>query len=136
MTKQEIFDHVSAHLLKQKTVSIHPRTHKCLYFGPGRTQCAVGCMLSAKFRFLFEGRYREYNSAPIRAFAGALLLIAADPRVNDDIRDEASEVAELVKQNVGFFRALQHVHDKEYPERWDLDLRTLAMKHKLEFETR
>ena len=51
MTKQEIFDRVSRHLLTQQCKSRTPEwdfklgRYRCLYRGPNGTSCAVGCLI-------------------------------------------------------------------------------------------
>lgn len=48
-TAQAVFDHVSAHLLAQRTRSAGPLGGGevvCKYRGPGKLQCAAGCLMS------------------------------------------------------------------------------------------
>ena len=54
-TAQEVFDQVSAHLLKQKEKSLEDG--KCRYKGPRNLLCAAGCLISdSEYRREMEGQ--------------------------------------------------------------------------------
>ena len=54
-TAQEVFDQVSAHLLRQKRKSLEDG--KCRYKGPGNLRCAAGCLISdSEYRQEMEGQ--------------------------------------------------------------------------------
>jgi hypothetical protein len=56
-TAQEVFDHISYHLLTQKAKSM-ASDGVCLYFNPGTLmKCAAGCLFTeAEYKLWFEGR--------------------------------------------------------------------------------
>jgi hypothetical protein len=58
MNKQEIFDKVARHLLRQgEKSSSHGDQMDCMYRGPGKLKCAIGCLIPDKFYdYDIEGR--------------------------------------------------------------------------------
>lgn len=108
-TKQEVFDQVAAHLLRQKMMSIN-RFGGCAYRGVFGLKCSMGCLMSdEEYHPDFEGLTWAELSAkfPIR-------------------------VPELTAEMNRFLAGLQRIHDidpvsqwKEklirYAKRWELD---------------
>lgn len=112
-TNQEIFDIVSAHLLKQNerscTVDVNG-SDPCLYRGPFMMKCAIGCLIPDD---KYEKKFEDFAlGSPI---IGPLICAAAniDP-----------EHIELPKE-------LQHIHDEMDPCCWAEQLRKTADEWKL-----
>lgn len=107
MTKQEIFDRVSGHLLTQKRQSVDSNGN-CTYRwklpdGPVLS-CAVGCLIPDNlYRPSFEGT----------GVSGLLRMV-------EPLREL------LGMENEMLLRELQWLHDKEPVDYWKVKLSTLA----------
>lgn len=62
-TAQQVFDHISAHLLRQRKRSLRSlgldakKDQWCAYRGAGQTKCAAGCLFDdSEYDPKFEGR--------------------------------------------------------------------------------
>lgn len=101
---QEVYDTVSAHLLKQNDKALNYR-NRCAYRGADGKTCAVGCLISDdEYRLAFEGK---------RVSAIASFWFGENtPRVS--------------AANVKLLTSLQRIHDSSPTEMWRRDLQELA----------
>lgn len=89
MTKQELFDKVATHLLKQRRVSRLTNSGSCAYRGVEGTSCAIGCLIPDE---LYE---KNMEGSSIR------ILMMHRP-----------DIQELIgKGNVELASRLQRIHD-------------------------
>ena len=109
-TKQEIFNQVKNHLLKQNSQSRTPGNHYssvssiCAYRGLNGNKCAGGCLIDdEEYTKDFEGK------------TWSQLLL------KDLVPDH----------HATFIRELQIIHDSYYPERWELKLKQFAESNNL-----
>lgn len=107
MTKQETFNKVALHLLKQYKPSYVPGVG-CLYRGKDGLKCAVGCLIS-------DDNYSqdlEHKSATTREVQIALKASGVD-----------------VDDSIFMLDRLQTIHDVYEPERWSHHLIETAQKY-------
>lgn len=110
MTKQEIFNKVAKHLLRQSKRSVN-EGGQCMYRGPNNTRCAVGCLIpKSAYQPAMEGRLA----------ANLLISFPAVVRCG------------LVPANMSLVQALQDIHDEVEPENWRRELMALAKRRKLD----
>lgn len=101
MTRQEIFDKVKAHLLKQNARSTGA-SGSCRYRGEHGRMCAVGCLISdAKYRTAMEG----HAARDLRSW-----LSMPSPRT------------------LALLDNLQDVHDGYEPRLWSIELADVAKR--------
>lgn len=110
MTRQEIFDHVKAHLLKQGKKAFLPGSKtKCAYRSPDGKKCAGGCLIPDElYHPAMETKiFRNvcFNFGRVKAHIGA--------------------------DNIGFVQELQDIHDCHEPEEWPYRLDDLAELYEL-----
>ena len=101
-TAQAVFDHVSAHLIAQHVRSAGPLGGSevvCKYRGPGKLQCAAGCLMSDE----------EYD----HSWEGL------------DWRNLV-ENGLVPKTHLNLILELQRLHDGTDPANWPSALRTMA----------
>lgn len=133
MSKQEIFDKVSAHLLKQNTKSRLPAEYfsattaasmsvasACAYRGVNGTMCAAGCLIKDEF----YTKALEGHSVNDQSVQTALTSSGVD---NDGAWKG------MISFNMTFIRELQLVHDSYEPHEWHDHLEILAKCHSLHF---
>jgi hypothetical protein len=106
MNPQRTFDRVAKHLLKQGCKSHHPMKG-CLYRGPRKTMCAIGCLITD----------REYDKKMENKCVSSLLKYF--PKLH-----RFAKVESLLDY-------LQSVHDKNEPENWKEELRGVARRFNL-----
>lgn len=117
MTQQEVFDRVSAHLLKQMTRSSYEST--CLYFGPQGANCAVGCLLPPELRPFFEDdKYTTLNYCTLGSLPVELESLVEDGVLSGNLASEVSEIVSVLRQHRPLLVRLQKVHDDYDPEDW------------------
>ncbi len=104
-TKQQIFEQVATHLLKQNAKSMNGLS--CAYRGDDGLSCAAGCLIADD----------EYNGE----FEG----IAWHSLV---------EKFDLPKRNDGLIQALQHIHDRVDVDNWRNSLRQLGQSYRLKYD--
>lgn len=106
--KQEIFDKVSEHLLKQSRRSMNERGC-CLYRGLDNTMCAIGCLIPDEYyNSKLESNSIEYNCS------------------NDEFIGKLFETTKL-----SFLTSLQVVHDFSDIEDWKEELNSVAEEFNL-----
>ncbi len=110
-TKQETFDIVVRHLLKQGAKSID-ETLICRYRGPNGSQCAVGCLIPDE---RYSERMEETTLVTELGFTEVGLLM-----------QELGHCTDLCLQ-------LQKIHDCEPPDSWLFELQELAKREGLKF---
>ena len=107
MNKQEIFDKVATHLMKQMCQAKHG--YFCKYRTEEGLRCAVGCLIPDHlYSPNLEGKKVEKEE-----FTPILKALGIRP------------------DNVGFLSALQSIHDYSFVSDWRKDLERLALKHHL-----
>lgn len=100
MTKKEIFDIVSNHLLNQKERSI--KDGYCSYRGERNLKCAIGCLIED----------HEYSEDMEKHNVYTLKI--------------KERLPERLVEHVSFLYTLQNIHDQEKVEDWDLKLKELS----------
>lgn len=114
MTKQETFDTVAAHLLKQGKRSMSgPRT--CLYRGPDGMKCAVGCLI------------------PDDLYRSSLEGIAVVDILSDEVTTEVGRLMKSLGHDLTLCGELQWLHDQIEPDLWEGHLKVLASRLGIEF---
>jgi len=111
MNKQEVFNTVSEHLIKQgvaATIGL-----KCSYRTPAGLKCAIGCLIKDEFYTPALENHTILDITVQNALCNSLGITG------------------LVPTDVGFLSALQDTHDSSCPSDWKLDLANIAHKHKL-----
>lgn len=110
VTDQEVFDHVSKHLLSQGCKSVrydenekYSNTH-CLYRGPNGTKCAAGCLIDDT----------EYDVEMENLTWNTLCQRKIVPLSHQDLIIE-----------------LQEIHDDYTPDKWPEKLKQLANYYRL-----
>lgn len=121
-TKQETFDIVAAHLMKQNRragkycqdlngLSVF----KCMYRGENGSKCAIGCLISDE----------EYS----RCYDDDILTISLND-IYDDLKS-------LQEHDLSFLILLQRLHDRNKPEdqiSWKTALTVFARENNLSFD--
>lgn len=109
-TEQEVFDHVSKHLLSQGCESVkHEEDEKyirtyCLYRGPNGTKCAAGCLID-------DTEYKvEMENLPWQTLCERRIVPFSHQELIVD---------------------LQEIHDKYTPDEWSEKLKKLAKNYSL-----
>jgi len=113
MNKQEIFDKISTHLIKQGVQAIHNNT--CLYYDEETGhKCAIGCLIPTElYDYDIEGNSVEE--------------LYRFPKFKEFLKDYDFELLE----------DLQHAHDVGTNQEIMLDnLHEVAIKYKLRFTER
>jgi hypothetical protein len=106
MTKQQIFDKVAKHLLKQGKRSKNEEGD-CRYRSPDGTRCAVGCLI------------------PTNLYHGKLEGVSAEALPNALLRQMGVHLNKLLLSR------LQSVHDDIEPEYWRDSLGNVAKDFRL-----
>lgn len=127
MDRQEVFDRVATHLLKQNRKSTKEdlsnpgADSRCMYRGVNGLQCAVGCLIpDDKYEERFEGLTPDSDPSSFTIDASRRLACA-------DFKQMLREV--LVIENDSdyeFLRCLQRVHDFGDQDSWRRDLARVA----------
>lgn len=107
LTKQQIFDRVATHLVRQREKSI--RQGICQYRGDGGLKCAVGVLIP-------DYRYREYMEQ----------LTPGDRELNQVTRC-GDDACQLLQQ-------LQSTHDARTVPSWPAALVDIAEQHGLDLD--
>ena len=104
-TEQEVFDTISAHLLRQRVKSMLHPNETCAYRSLKGLSCAVGCLIPQK----------DYK--PEYERSGWLQLLA--------------QYEYLPRRHSDFLSALQRIHDAYRPQIWSSKLRFFAKENQL-----
>jgi hypothetical protein len=114
MTEQEIFTTVATHLLTQRAKSL--RDNGCAYRGENGTKCAIGCLIpddiytlkieGASIHGLLQGTHKKILPANFRS---------------------------LFVNHENFLTQLQRLHDTEFVECWEKELKIIAQNRNLIF---
>lgn len=111
---QEMFDHVVDHLLDQGTTSESDFAKGCAYRGDNGTACAAGCLIPDSV----------YSPSMERRSV-------CDPGPGD-----TEPLILMFPMNCrNLLEDLQSVHDDTAVENWESDLRMLAARHGLEWNS-
>lgn len=110
MRKQEVFDTVAAHLLKQGTQSLKKKDGDvfCMYRGPRGLKCAVGTLI------------------PDELYDPAMEHSGVHDQVVLDVLKKAG-----LSRHQGLLSTLQSIHDGYKPSAWREALREVAAEHRL-----
>ena len=111
MTKQEIFNTVCEHLIKQGARSITDDPCACAYRSPTGLTCAIGCLI----KDVCYTPELEGNASWAHEVQNALKTSGIP----------YDSCADLLAR-------LQTIHDNRLPNHWASDLANLAVQHKLE----
>ena len=107
-TAQEVFDHVTQHLLKQgkKAISAIGACQYRVETAEGVLKCAAGCLIADdEYNRMFE--YLTWKN------------LVKDGKV-------PSDHCQLVCD-------LQKIHDREFPEDWPINFKVVAARHGLKY---
>lgn len=116
MNKQEIFDKVASHLLKQNEQSImNDDSSTCAYRGKNNSMCAIGCLIDDKY---YDESLEGKSVAFYKVF-NALKLSGIEIESRFDTL---------------FLSQLQNIHDSFLPIRWKNELFYLANTYELEWK--
>lgn len=125
--KQELFNYVARHLLKQNAQSrgkVNDIDDTCVYRGSGGLQCAAGCLIDPEFYDKdFEGQ--GFNKPIIKA----LELSLGRPI---GAIDEKTERWFVPGSELEMLNELRMVHDDHDPSEWKQRLRSVAATYELE----
>lgn len=121
LTKQEILDKVSKHLLTQMKKSMDDIVVKtswfvpngCTYRNKDGLSCAIGCLISDD---VYDPSYENYTITS--------LLYHYLPEMKK---------CGLNKRHLKLLNDLQYVHDNSEPITWRKKLEDVAVRHKLKF---
>lgn len=121
MNKQEVFNRVRDHLLKQGAKSMMSRNDgvgdDCQYRGPNGLQCAVGCLITDEAFARGVEDERNFNSVAIYNW-----------RVKQALRESGIEFGDY-SNDLKLLSALQEVHDVHPVEQWPSLLRDVALRY-------
>lgn len=125
VVKQDIFDKVATHLLKQNKrcegdvqLVDGSNYHGCLYRGPNSLKCAAGCLIPDEdYKPELEGHSID-EDAPYSL-----------------ISEYFMEKYEYNKEIIRFIKELQVIHDCSYVEDWKSELKNRAKREGLTFPT-
>jgi len=107
MNKQEIFDTVKTHLLKQNEQAWDDDYKACAYLDQSGNKCAVGCLIP--------------DGHPAQQFRGSVSPLFAN---YPDLKEKFGDYEALLIE-------LQYIHDSNDPDRWAKLLDQLAKKENL-----
>lgn len=111
MKKQEIFDTVVAHLLKQNAQS--KTDGSCSYRGADGAMCAVGCLIKDEF---YDSEIEGYNLEEEK------VVIAVE-----------NSIGKLGVKKRRLLDQLQWMHDDWSPEKWKERCKEIAEEQGLKF---
>jgi hypothetical protein len=109
LSKQDVFNKVSLHLLKQYEKSVAPdgenphtgkQMTKCMYRGNNGLMCAVGCLIPDE---LYDPSIEEQTSSSV---------IACDARLQELFEEN------VIDDEVFFLDSLQMIHDNTPVDEW------------------
>lgn len=125
MTKQEIFDRVTEHLLTQKKRSTtwDESGYKCKYRGPNGLKCAIGILIPDHlYNPVFDGTLSQAKAFGLKGLSIRRLMKAV-PALQDYLGAE----------NLDILNELQSIHDDVDPSSWRVRLFYLAGQYHLRF---
>jgi hypothetical protein len=129
VSKQEIFDIVSTHLLKQNKKSGKANEgldayFVCLYRGPANTTCAVGCLISDK-EYQPNMEYKAVHAVEVRDVLFPSMIGKSSAQV-ERFSDQYDKLKLLNK--------LQGIHDDTPVDQWLKTLNRVAYDFDLNFK--
>ena len=126
MTKQQIFNKVAKHLLKQGAKSISGIV--CAYRGDNKTRCAIGCLIPNR---LYDKTIEGIGAS---AFSSPVSKYTADDRTARRYRTarRIGRALKLYPSQSGLLDALQDVHDNKSVDDWESALEEIADKYELD----
>jgi hypothetical protein len=107
-----LFNKVAKHLLKQNAKSISGPDGDCLYHGPNKLRCAVGCLIPFSF-----------DTSDIEGMDVASLSAHCD-----------MEQFGVTDDNIDLLNPLQNIHDNYKPSLWRNKLKKLAKEQEIEWK--
>lgn len=118
LTRQEIFDKVSKHLLTQNKKAKDDTT--CRYLTPDGLKCAIGCLIEVGYDERIEGlglpdSYMKRGLGYMDIFIGIL------------------KKNKIASHDLGFLQDLQQVHDNCEVEDWKYELKAMADSYDLKY---
>lgn len=122
-TKQEIFDKVATHLLRQGARSVDD-FGDCMYRGEFGRMCAVGCLI------------------PDQCYSTKIEMQIVQPvaELRDEKNDNARAMADALEcagiaddALIPLLRDLQRLHDNADVDEWEAELSEVAENHRLTF---
>jgi hypothetical protein len=128
MDKQEIFNTIATHLLKQGVRAIGDENSEimngCAYRGNGCTKCAAGVLIP-------DNEYQgEYEGLSVASLAGGLIH-STENHVARYRRFGAMWERLGLAQELRFIGELQTIHDNRDPETWREAFAELAQQYSL-----
>jgi len=117
MTKQEVFNKVAKHLLKQGERAL-TKNGTCQFHVPdSKMRCAVGCLITKRY-YKVDMEFHSPEGLFVE-FPKEMKNLRLNKRRHKIILDE-----------------LQELHDNDYtdPEDWSEELKKLAQNHKLKHD--
>ena len=119
MTRQQVFDKVYRHLLKQGEKAMDEQGEECVYRADNGCMCAIGCLiLDEHYDPSFEGA--GIPSRPL--YEGVLANKHISPKKNNIAKLvtalKASGVPLETTEDFAFLSELQTVHDEHNVEGW------------------
>lgn len=113
MGKQEIFDKVSKHLLKQGRRAFDTKQQKCMYLTKSGLKCAIGCLIKE------ECYSEELEGLTVDRQAVKHAVKLSGVSVSGD--------------SMRLLSRLQGIHDTLPPNTWREELAEAALDYKLKF---
>lgn len=113
LRKQDVFDVIGWHLLRQGTRATAFDGVKCLYRAPDGKRCAIGWII------------------PDEVYAKSLEFLGVRDLAARLIETEHAAFARILYRHMPLLRDLQEMHDAHQPHEWALKLRVIAQRHNL-----
>lgn len=111
-TKQDLFNHVARHLIRQNEQSRGGVGDTCMYRNGRGLSCAIGCCINGEnYRPSFEGK----------AFSGGIYIAV-----------EKSIGRQLESDEIGMLSDLRKIHDDWEPMDWFYKLNEIVDEYRLE----
>lgn len=123
MKKQQFFDDVKTHLLKQMKKSINS-DQQCQYTGPNGLRCAIGGLLPKSVET------KNFESRAASALGGfqEVKKALAGYKINWE------SPRQPISNDCLFMDGLQYVHDTYEPDQWEEKLALFAKNKNLQME--
>jgi len=108
LDRQDVFDIVAWHLLRQGTRATAFDGVKCLYRAPDGKRCAIGWLI------------------PDEVYSKALEFLGVRDLAERLIESEHAAFARFLYRHMPLLRSLQEMHDASVPAEWPVMLHTIA----------
>src|SRR3990167_10848904 len=116
MTKQEIFDKIALHLLRQNKKSVN-KSGFCAYRGTNGLKCAAGCLID------------DLEYKPEMEIHNFGMVFTTDNGIN--VFDELLKNKPYLYDNLELIKTLQRIHDNHNVCEWKEELNYLAKRQNL-----